>query len=235
MKIKASIILPTYNESGNIIKLVENIRHQLSMNRIVNEIIIVDDNSPDKTGILAQKYFSKTRNVKVIIRTGYRGLSTAIRRGIEAAKGEIIVVMDTDFNHEPKLIPVLIKKCQKYDMAIGSRFIRGGGMANKARELYSRLFNICLIKPILGSTVHDNLCGFFAMKLDNLRKLNFDKIFFGYGDYFIRLIYYAKKHDFTFAEAPCFYKDRTYGESKSKFFKMAYDYTISAFKLRLGQ
>src|SRR3989338_11104219 len=97
--IKASIILPTYNEAGNIIKLVEEIRRQLASKRINSEIIVVDDDSPDKTGLLAQKYYSKIPSVRVIIRKKDRGLATAIRKGLEMAVGEIVVVMDTDFNH----------------------------------------------------------------------------------------------------------------------------------------
>lgn len=233
-KIKASVILPTYNESGNIVKLVEEIRKELSLNGVIGEVLIIDDNSPDKTGLLAQKYFSKNPEVRVIIRKE-RGLATAIRKGIESSVGEIIVVMDTDFNHEPSLVPRLIKKCDKYDVAVGSRFTQGGGMANKGRELLSRLFNIFLVKPVLGSPVSDNLCGFFAMRIDKLDKLDFDKIFFGYGDYFMRLIYYAKKEGYSFTELPSFYKNREYGESKSNFVSMFSTYASTAFKLRFGK
>lgn len=232
-KIRASIILPTYNEAGNIIDLIEVIRKELSQKRITGEIIVVDDDSSDKTGLLAQKYFFKIPEVRVLIRKKEKGLASAIRRGIEKAVGDIIVVMDTDFNHEPKLLPRLIEKCKNYDFVIGSRFIRGGGMSNKTREKLSYLFNI-LIRIILGSPVHDNLSGFFAIKRKNLEKLNYDKIFFGYGDYFIRLIYLAKIQGNSFAELPSFYKDREYGVSKSQFINMFKDYLASTLSLRFN-
>lgn len=230
-RIKASIILPTYNEAGNIIELIEVIRKELSQKRITGEIIVVDDDSPDKTGLLAQKYFSKIPEVRVLVRKKERGLASAIRSGIEKAVGEIVVVMDTDFNHDPKLVSRLIQKCKNYDFIIGSRFIKGGGMSNKTREKLSYLFNV-LIRIILGSPVHDNLSGFFAIRRKNLGKLNFDKIFFGYGDYFIRLIYLAKIQGDSFAEIPSYYKDREYGVSKSQFINMFRDYLASTLSIR---
>lgn len=232
MKIKASVILPTFNESGNIIKLVEEIRKELSKERINNEVVIVDDDSPDKTGLLAQKYFSKNPSVRVIIRKGEKGLATAIKRGLEVAVGEVAVVMDTDFNHSPALVPKLVKKCQTYDFVVGSRFVSKGGMQNKTRELFSRIFNILIIRPILGSPVHDNLSGFFAVKTKKLHNLDLGKIFWGYGDYFIRLIYLAKKEGFTFTELPSFYKNRQYGTSKSNFLEMFYEYFLSTLNIR---
>lgn len=230
-KIKASVILPTYNEAGNIIQLVQEIRQELNSKRISHEVIVVDDDSPDKTGLLTQKYFSKTPEVRAIIRRKERGLATAIREGIELAVGEIIVVMDTDFNHEPKLVPRLIEKCRKYDLVVGSRFIRGGGMANKTREILSYIFNV-LVRLLLSSSVHDNLSGFFAIKSDALEKLDKDRIFWGYGDYFIRLIYLAKTEGFKFSELPSYYKDREYGESKSQFLNMFGDYLKATLAIR---
>lgn len=233
-KIRASVILPTYNESGNIVKLVEEIKRELSLKRILHEVIVVDDDSPDKTGLLAQKYFSKIPEVRVIIRKKEKGLATAIRAGLEKAVGEIVVVMDTDFNHEPKVVPRLVEKCKNVDIVIGSRFIRSGGMANKTREFLSYLFNV-MVRIILGSPVNDNLSGFFAMKRKELERLNFDKIFWGYGDYFIRLIYLAKKQNNSFAELPSFYKDREYGSSKSQFLDMFRGYLTSTLNLRFGR
>ncbi len=151
-KIKASVILPTYNEAGNIIDLIEVIKKELSAKKISHEIIVVDDDSPDKTGLLVQKYFSKIPEVRAIIRKKERGLATAIKHGISKAVGEIVVVMDTDFNHDPKLLPRLISKCSSFDFVVGSRYIRGGGMANKNRQRLSYLFNI-LIRVILSSPV----------------------------------------------------------------------------------
>lgn len=230
-KVKSSIILPTYNESGNIIDLIEALKTNLSKGKSTTEIIVIDDNSPDKTGLLVQKYFAKDPLVRAIIRKKDRGLASAIKYGIDKSVGEIIIVMDTDFNHNPNLVPKLIKKCSKYDFVIGSRYIKGGGMENKLREKLSYLFNL-LIMFILGNPVHDNLSGFFAIKRSALESLNHEKIFYGYGDYFIRLIYFSKLQGHTFAELPAFYKDRMYGISKSQFVNMFKDYLSSTLTLR---
>lgn len=232
-KLIASVILPTYNEAGNIVNLIESIQRELKLKRISNEVIVVDDDSPDNTGLLAQKYFSKIPNVRVTIRKKERGLATAIRKGLEMAVGEVVVVMDTDFNHDPKLVPRLVEKCKKNDFVVGSRFVKGGGMANKTREWLSYFFNI-LVRLILGSPVHDNLSGFFAMKRERLEELDFDKIFWGYGDYFIRLIYLAKLKENTFTEVPSFYNEREYGSSKSQFIRMFRDYLTSTLTLRFN-
>lgn len=234
-KIKTSVILPTYNEAGNIIKLVESIKENLAQKRIIGEVVVVDDDSPDKTGILAQKYFSKNPDVRVIIRKKDKGLAKSIRAGIEAAVGDVIVVMDTDFNHEPELVPRFVEKCQKYDFVVGSRFVKGGGMANKKREMLSRLFNIFIIRPIISSPVHDNLSGFFAVKREVLDKIDFNGVFYGYGDYFIRLIHLAKKQGSSFAELPSFYREREYGSSKSQFLNMFKDYFLSSLYVRFGK
>jgi dolichol-phosphate mannosyltransferase len=230
-KIRASVILPTYNESGNIVKLVEEVRKELAKERINNEVIIVDDDSPDNTGLLAQKYFSNDPAVRVVIRKNEKGLATAIRRGLEVAVGEIVVVMDTDFNHPPKLVPKLIKKCGKYDLVIGSRFVKGGGMSNKLREFLSRLFNLLVIL-IIQSPAKDNLSGLFAMKYYELSRLNYDRIFLGYGDYFIRLIYLANKQGNIISEIPVYYNEREYGESKTQFLKIFKDYLAATLAVR---
>lgn len=233
--IKASVILPTYDEAGNIVKLVEEIKKELDRQKISHEIIVVDDNSPDRTGILAKKHFENDAAVRVFIRTKDKGLATAIRYGLDRASGEVVVVMDTDFNHEPELVPELVKKCEEYDLVVGSRFVKGGGMANKNREFLSRLFNVLLVKTIICSPMSDNLSGFFAMRRRELLKLDFNQIFYGYGDFFIRLIYFARRQGNTFAELPSFYRNRSYGISKSKFVEMFLDYFMSSLKVRFGR
>lgn len=230
--IKVSVILPTYNEAGNIIKLIELIQSELKKSLVSHEVIVVDDDSKDKTGVLAQKYFSNSPNIRVIIRKKDKGLATAIEVGLGLAVGEILLVMDSDFNHDPKVLPKMVDKIEKYDFVVGSRFIKDGGMSNKTREMLSRLFNI-MIRVILGSPVHDNLSGFFAIKREHFDNLNKEKIFWGYGDYFIRMIYFSKINKLRFAEVPSYYKEREYGVSKSQFVSMFWDYLISTISLRV--
>src|SRR3989338_10574397 len=110
---EVSIIIPTYNESENIKGILHSIKEHLPKNTIV-EAIVVDDNSPDGTGKIAEDYFEslkeKTRyTVNVINRKTRESLSSAILNGIQQAKGKIVVVMDSDFSHPPQLIPKLVE------------------------------------------------------------------------------------------------------------------------------
>jgi dolichol-phosphate mannosyltransferase len=122
---KLSIIAPTYNERGNLKKLVERIFS--SLKGLDFELIIVDDNSPDGTGKLADKIALKHKNMTVVHRQGKLGLGTAILDGIKAADGEIIGVMDADLQHPPELLKTMLEKAEGgADIVIASRYIEGG-------------------------------------------------------------------------------------------------------------
>lgn len=230
---KVSVILPTYNEKGNIVPLVTNIIENLSNKNVEKEIIVVDDNSPDQTGILAKDTFSGDETIKVFIRTNEKGFASAIRYGIEHSTGDILIVMDTDFNHDPKMIPQMIDLLKYYDIIIGSRYVMNGGMEDHFRYLGSYLYNIFL-RQVLRTQIQDNTCGFFSIRRNRLFALNFDKIFFGYGDYFFRLLFYAKNHKYGILEIPVYYQLRKSGESKTSLLPVLGEYTVAALKLRYG-
>lgn len=228
---KASIILPTYNERENICDLIESLEDSLAPMGCAAEIIVVDDNSPDGTAQMVQEFQKQARvDVVCLVRTQERGLATAIRYGIEHCTGDRILVMDTDFNHDPGLIPQMIALLDEWDLVIGSRFVKNGGMEDRRRNLYSWAYNV-FIRVMLFSPVHDNLSGFFSMRREKLFALNFQPIFLGYGEYFIRLIYAARKKGCRILEIPVFYKLRQHGDSKSQFGSMIHDYTLCVFSL----
>ncbi len=217
-----SIILPTYNEAGNIIPLVNGIKKYLNSYRY--EILVIDDDSPDDTGGIVRRRFVKNKKVRLFIRKKNQGLSYAIRFGIEKAEGNLIIVMDTDFNHNPKDLPRLINATHHFDLVTGSRYIKGGGMENRMRYVLSYVYNM-IIRFILRLETHDNLSGFFIIKKKALIKFDFDQIFYGYGDYFIRLLHQAQKNKLAIHEIPVFYKNRISGSSKSRFFSMFIQYS----------
>lgn len=229
-----SVILPTYNESQNIIPLISQISAVCHRLHIQYEIMVIDDNSPDATGKIIRSVYNQKRSIKVIIRRNERGLATAIKKGISATTGTNIIVMDTDFNHDPTEIPRFFHHLKKHHLVIGSRFIRSGGMENKSRYWLSFFYNLGL-RILLQHHVHDNLSGFFMMKRRDLLSLDINSIFVGFGDYFIRLIYLAHKKGYSKVEIPVFYKNRLYGQSKSQFLKMLVTYTWTAMKLRYGR
>ena len=228
---KVSVVLPTYNEKGNIVELIKDITEQLSPMNISRELIVVDDNSPDGTGKLVQDHFTENKEVETFIRTDERGLATAIRYGIEKSSGDIIVVMDTDFNHHPKMLPQMIDFLEYYDIIVGSRFTRGGGMYDNFRYMSSYAYNF-LIRIILGTRLQDNLSGFFAIRRELLFSLDFQRIFWGYGDYFFRLLFYAETIGASILDIPVVYQRRKSGEPKRRLLSVAIQYTAALMKLR---
>jgi dolichol-phosphate mannosyltransferase len=227
-----SVILPTYNERGNICKLIQAIDNAVQGNGLSGELIVVDDNSPDGTADAVRSEHGDKNHVKVYVRTNERGLASAIRYGIERAQGDTVIVMDTDFQHDPALIPRMVRFCQYYDVIVGSRFVMGGGMQEGHRYYYSYFFNL-FVRMITRTQIQDNLSGFFAMRRLKLLRMDRDRIFVGYGDYFIRLLYYAWRYGYSVLEIPVFYRVRPYGQSKSSFLRMVLNYSRTVFDLRL--
>jgi dolichol-phosphate mannosyltransferase len=230
---KVSIILPTYNESGNIVQLIRAIKRHVppSWER---EIIVADDNSPDGTYKLVQETFAMDSEVKALLRTADRGLARSIQAGINAATGDQIVVMDTDFTHDPSEIPKLLHVAEIFDLVSGSRFCAGGSMQDTQHYLASLAYN-WFMRVVLRTQVQDNLGGYFTIKVEKLRALPLKQILFGYGDYFFRLLHFAQKQGLTVVEIPACYHARQAGRSKSNLVKMLFGYTGAMLRLKWGQ
>ncbi len=229
---KISVVLPTYNEKDNIIPLIKDIIKNIKKITKNYEIVVVDDNSPDKTAEVCRKEFAKDKNVIIYVRKKNKGFASAILYGLRKAKGETVFVMDTDFSHNPKLIPQMATKSSKYNVVIGSRYAKNGGGENKNRYFLSKIYNLYL-KYLLGIDISDFLFGYFCAEKKFLVKneLLDEKIFYGFGDYFIRFAYYINKAGGRFFEIPAFYKNRISGESKSNLINMLYTYTKTSIKL----
>ena len=185
---KISVVLPTYNEQDNIVGLIQAIHHSLSS--VEHEIIVVDDSSDDGTYELAANF--QDPRLRIIQRKGSRSLAKSIAQGIDLSSGDRCVVMDSDFNHKPEYLLLMVEALNKYDCACASRFLDGGGMNNRLRHVLSKIFD-AFVRCMTGGRVSDNLYGFFAIKKEILRDLPEEKIFWGYGDYYFRLLYYLQK------------------------------------------
>jgi dolichol-phosphate mannosyltransferase len=229
---KASIILPTYKEKENIVELIQAIFNTLEPDNLDFEIVVVDDNSPDGTAEAVRQKFGGNPQVKLLVRTQERGLATAIRYGLDHSTGNILVFMDTDFNHDPAIIPQMIKFLEYYDIIIGSRFVMAGGMEDRFRQFSSLVYNYA-IRLLFGTPVHDNLSGFFSIYRDKLESMNLNQIYYGYGDYFIRLLMVAHKRGYNMLEIPVFYRLRLHGHSKTQFLSILTQYTRALLVLRL--
>lgn len=235
-----SIILPTYCEAGNINNLIKDLIEHLKLSNRRLQIIVVDDNSPDGTAQEVQKLVEQNFPVKLFVRKNQRGLATAIAYGIKRSKGDIIVLMDTDFNHQPKDVSRLLQPIlkQKADLVIGSRYISGGGMhkseAGTIQFLGSKYGSLLVSQVLLNLPVSESLSGFIALKKSCLKKLNFKKTFQGYGEYCIRLLHYFNNRGYRLIEIPVVYGKRQYGQSKSQLVKMFINYLLTAIKLKLS-
>jgi dolichol-phosphate mannosyltransferase len=228
---KTSIILPTYKEKDNIVELVQAIFATLQPDNLDFEIIVVDDDSPDGTAEVVRQNFGDDRRVKLFVRAQERGLATALRYGIEHSEGQILVFMDTDFNHDPRIIPQMIKFLEYYDIIIGSRFVMAGGMEDSFRQFSSLIYNYG-IRLLFGAPVHDNLSGFFSIYREKLMSMDLDQIYYGYGDYFIRLLMVAHKRGYHMLEIPVFYRLRKHGHSKTQFLSTFSQYSLALLALR---
>jgi dolichol-phosphate mannosyltransferase len=221
-----SIVVPTYNEGGNIVPLVGAIH--AALRDYEHEILVVDDNSPDGTyNIVADLGYDFLRP---ILRTENRGFANSIRCGLENAKGSILIVMDSDFNHQPKYLPFMVDALDYYDCVLASRFVYSGSMGHRTRHLLSWTFNI-FVRIVTGGMVTDTLYGYFSVRKESLAILDFNKIFWGYGDYCIRLMYYLQRQKAKILQFPAINGKRLKGEGNSNFFKVFFQYFTEVMKL----
>ena len=225
-----SIVLPTYNEKDNIIILVNKIIKFLK-NYKKKEIIVVDDSSPDNTYAVAKKKFKSKKFIKIFLRKKEFSLGKSIGYGIKKSKGRLIIVMDTDLTHNPNLIKKFIKHSKNYDLVSGSRFVKGGSMSSLNHYTFSLIFNFFL-RIILKTKTKDNLGGYFCIKRTALKKLDLKKIFYGYGEFYFRLLFYLSINHASMMEIPARYDARNWGKSKSNFFLLLFRYTLQAIILK---
>ena len=227
-----SIIIPTYNESENIIKILRSIGEIIPRN-IPTQAIVVDDNSPDGTGKLVEDYLKNVKKIadytiEIIHRKAKDGLGSAIMNGIQQAKGDTIVVMDSDFSHPPQIIPKLIESIKKYqyDIAVASRYIKGGKIQGWSfKRKFMSKFATLIAKKGLGIDTKDPMSGFFAFKRNIIKGLNIDAI-----GYKILLEILVKTKDANIKEIPYTFQDRELGSSKLTM-KTIFDYYRSVWKL----
>ena len=227
-----SIIIPTYNESQNILQILKSIKDNLPKN-FVTQAIVVDDNSPDGTGKLVEDYLKNIKKmadytIEIIHRKAKDGLSSAILKGIQHAKGDTIVVMDCDFSHPPHIIPKLIESIKKYqyDIVVASRYIKGGKIQGWSlkRKTMSK-FATLIAKKGLGIDTHDPMSGFFAFKRNIIKGLNIDAI--GYK-FLLEIL--VKTKNVNIKEIPYTFQNRELGSSKLSI-RTIFDYYRSVWKL----
>ena len=203
-----SIIIPTYNEAENIGVIIPRIFTVLKESRIEGEVIIVDDNSPDGTGQRARE-LSSNYPVRVEVRTGERGLASAVMHGFAVANGEICVVMDADLSHPVDRIPAMVRPIQEgaVDATVGSRYISGGGC--EGWPLIRRIISRGAGFLAAGLTkLSDPTSGFMAVRKSVLNGVELNPV--GWKI----VLEVITRTNCRFAEVPIVFLDRLHGESK---------------------
>lgn len=208
------IIIPTYNEKENIEGIVQDI---LNLECGVS-ILIVDDNSPDGTGEIADRLSEKVPEVHVRHRPGKQGLGSAYRFGFTEALdmgATCIFEMDADYSHDPRYIPQFLSAIGDHDVVIGSRYVEGGGIENwgLARELISRGGNF-YARLCTGLKLNDATSGYRCYRSEVLKAIDIPRVnASGYG-FQVELAYVCITMGFDVFELPIVFTDRRVGESK---------------------
>ncbi|MFH1034239.1 MAG: glycosyltransferase [Pseudomonadota bacterium] len=227
-----SVVLPTFNELANIVPLVSEIFQRTAAAGQRVQVVVVDDDSQDGTQEALQESFGQDQRLRLVVRKNERGLATALWRGINEAQGQVVVTMDSDFNHHPRDLLRVMAALPGQDLVIGSRYVPGGGMNTSwLRFQLSHAFNI-MLRLLLGLKTRDNLSGFLAMSKSLWLSFDPADIFQGYGDYAIRLLYRAQQRGLKITEVPVVYEDRLGGDSKTRFVHHLGEYLRTAYSLR---
>jgi dolichol-phosphate mannosyltransferase len=208
------VIIPTFNECDNLEPLVQQI---LALEENLG-VIIVDDNSPDGTGELADKLARRYEEVQVIHRPGKLGLGTAYIAGFKlalATGAERVMTMDADFSHHPRYIPQLIAMAEVCHLTIGSRYVNGGGVRNWGwqRRFLSRTANL-VVRLTLGLHAHDCTAGFRCYRREVLEGIDLDSIFSDGYSFLVEMLFCCQQLGNSVGEVPIIFENRRHGSSK---------------------
>lgn len=214
-KAEVWVVLPTYDEAENLEKIVSAVADRLPES---HRILVVDDNSPDGTGEIADRLASERDDVAVLHRTDKEGIGPAYLAGFaEALAGgaSTIVQMDADFSHDPAYLPELIAATRQADLAIGSRYVRGGGVENwgALRRAISR-GGSTYARIMLGVGVRDLTGGFKAWRRKALERIDLDQVATRGYAFQVEMTYRALGAGLEVVEVPIIFRDRDLGASK---------------------
>lgn len=228
------VIIPTYNERPNITALLPLVLEQPRLS-----VLVVDDGSPDGTGDVVATEVERNERVHLLRRAGKQGLGTAYIAGFRYAlerDAQYVFEMDADFSHDPQYLPSLLSAAEtKYDLVIGSRYVRGGGTTDWGviRQFISRGGNL-YARLILGLPLQDMTGGFRCYRARALRAINLEGIRSNGYSFQIEMAYRVHQAGLHVGEVPIIFPDRKVGTSKmSK--NIVREALVNVVKLRLGR
>ncbi|MSM38065.1 MAG: glycosyltransferase [Geobacter sp.] len=230
---KTVVVIPTYNERDNIEKLVAEVLRQDDG----IHVLIVDDNSPDGTGEIADGIASAQDRVSVLHRAGKLGLGSAYREGFRIAIGmqaDYIVEMDADFSHDPAILPEFIAMMGRYDVVIGSRYLNGISVVNwPLRRLMLSYFASVYTRLITGLHLADCTSGFKCFKGKVIEAIDLDKVRSDGYSFQIEMNYRCMERGFLIGEIPIIFIDRHAGTSKMSR-RIVFEAVLMVWKLKIG-
>jgi len=210
------VVIPTYNEAENLPKLVSAL-FSLPLDL---RVLIVDDNSPDGTGRIADELTSAyPGRIDVLHRPGKQGLRSAYLNGFQKildGDSQAIVQMDSDFSHEPSALVEMAKLLESNDVVLGSRYVKGGSVDGRWSLWRKSLsaFGNYYARTILGLPLHDVTTGFRMWRRETLQQLPFERIQSNGYVFLVEMAYLAHCLEFKIGEAPIYFADRRWGKSK---------------------
>jgi dolichol-phosphate mannosyltransferase len=216
---KITVVTPTYNEAENLPKLVSAL-FSLPLDL---SVLVVDDNSPDGTGRVADELTqSYPGRVTVLHRPGKLGLRSAYLNGFQKVLetgAEAIVQMDADFSHEPSVLVDMEKQLEIYDMVLGSRYVKGGSVDQRWPLWRKKLsaFGNFYARTILGLPLHDVTTGYRMWRRETLQKIPFERIQSNGYIFLVEMAYLTHCLEFKIGESPIYFADRRWGKSKMSF------------------
>jgi dolichol-phosphate mannosyltransferase len=209
------VSLATYDEATNLRPLVESIREQAPH----ASILIIDDNSPDGTGRIADELVATLPNIHVIHRSGKLGLGTAVLAGMQFAIDngfDYFLNLDADFSHPPRFIPAILAGMSEADVMIGSRYVPGGGVEgdfNLKRKFMSTGINL-YARLFLGLRTHDNSGSYRCYRVSKLRQIDLKQIRSRGYSFMEEILYWCRSVGCKFGETPILFENRRSGYSK---------------------
>lgn len=215
MAIDTFVIVPTYNEADNLDPLIS----QLLDLPVKLGVIVVDDNSPDGTGDLADKWAEKfPEQVHVVHRPDKLGLGTAYIAGFYKGfdlNAQRLMTMDADFSHNPRYIPAMIDLSREKHVVIGSRYVPGGGTVNCTwkRIMMSKIANM-VARIALGLKAKDATAGFRLYRREVLQSIPLDEIFSSGYSFLVEMLFMCQRRGWQIGEVPIVFEDRRMGTTK---------------------
>ncbi|KAA0888147.1 polyprenol monophosphomannose synthase [Oryzomonas rubra] len=230
---KAIVVIPTYNERDNIVRLSGEVLAQ----HPDLQILFVDDNSPDGTGKLADELAAGNERISVIHRSGKLGLGSAYRAGFKAALAmgaDYLIEMDADFSHSPTVLPLFLEAIQNADLVVGSRYLNGVSVVNwPIRRLMLSFFASVYTRFVTGLRVKDCTSGFKCFRRSVIEAFDLDSVKSDGYSFQIEMNYRCMEKGFKIVEVPIIFIDRHAGTSKMSG-KIVREAVTMVWKLRLG-